>query len=205
MKNRVVARGALVLLLLELALAVVSWLLSALQLGGFNIGNSHSGLRSLIGSEGIRWFFGHFVSMLSRPVLVWLLLLAMAFGCLRRCGIACVLRGPRAYRERVALIFSMAVAVLLIAVLALLTLFPHALLLSATGSLLPSPFSASLVPSVAFVIISFSAVYGLTSGRFEGISDVCDSLFGGISSAAPLFLYYILLTQLYYSAIFVFG
>lgn len=205
MRSKMIARGALALFLLEVALAVVSWLLSALQLGGLDAGHAPAGVRSLIGSEGIRWFFGRFASMLAAPQLVWLLLFAMTLGIFRRCGISGALRRRRAYRERVALFFSVLVAAVLLSVVAVLALSPHALLLSATGSLFPSPFSASIVPSSAFIVISMSAVYGLTSGRFTGVADVCDSLFAGISWCAPVFLYYILLTQLCYSVVFVFG
>ena len=56
---------ALVLVLASLALVLVSWLLSA------TTGDS---VRSLLSSEGIRFFFGGFVSMLQTSQLIWLLL-----------------------------------------------------------------------------------------------------------------------------------
>lgn len=214
MRNKIPYRLALVLFLLEVVLVLVSWLLSALQLGGLEIGSDSIGVRSLLGSEGIRWFFGCFADSLATPLLVWLVVLAMAAGCLRRCGIVGALRrlpvrravgGPLLYRERAALFAAALVAVVSVAVMALLTLTPRAVLLSATGNLFPSPFSSSLVPAAAFALCVVAVVYGTVSGRFKSTADVCESLFAGISSAAPLFLYYILLTQLYYSAVFVFG
>lgn len=207
MRNKTVARVALCLFLLEAALVPVSWLLSAWR--------PDSGVRSLLGSEGVRWFLGRYADMLASPLLVWLLLLSMSAGCLRGSGLLSALRsllcgGSDAvrrlrYRERVALRFSIAVAAGFVAVMSALSLAPHAVLLSATGSLFPSPLTASIIPAAAFCAIVMSVVYGLVADRFRGITDVCGSLFAGIGVAAPLFLYYILLIQLYYSVVFVFG
>ena len=84
----------------------------------------------------------------------------------------------------------------------LLTAIPHAVLLSAVGGLWPSPFSASLVPVVAFSITLVSASYGLMSGRFDNISAVYDAVLQGIRQAAPLFLFYVLVVQIYESLCF---
>lgn len=206
--NRTTSRVALGLFVLEVALVPLSWLLSAWLPG--------SGVRSLLGSEGVRWFLGRYADMLASPLLVWLLLLSMSAGCLRRCGLLPALRSlfrgrvgggvrPLHYRERVALRFALAVAVGFVAVMSVLAFAPHAVLLSATGSLFPSPLSASLIPATAFCVILMSVVYGLVADRYRGITDVCESLAVGIASASPLFLYYILLIQLYYSVAFVFG
>jgi aminobenzoyl-glutamate transport protein len=49
------------MVLAELLLVLLSWLLSAMMVGG---------VRSLLSSEGIRWFFGQFASVLASAQLV---------------------------------------------------------------------------------------------------------------------------------------
>lgn len=183
---------ALALAVGQLLLLLVSWLLSAAF--------PASGIRSLLSSEGLRWFMGRFAYLMATPMLVWLLLGAMAFGCLWRSGL---LQRPSNYRERRALMLSLLLLALIVAVMLLLTIIPHAVLLSAVGGLWPSPFSSSLVPVLAFCITLVSACYGLVSGRFIGIADVYESLLHGIRQGAPLVLFYLLLMQIYESLKFV--
>ena len=127
----------------ELLLIMVSWLLSATMAGN---------VRSLLSTEGIRWLLGSFVDALQTPVLVWLLLLAMAYGCLQGCGCLGVSGDDnhRRYRHvltplRGALILTG----LFVGGVVLLVVAPPGVLLSATGSLWPSPFSRALVPLLA--------------------------------------------------------
>ena len=158
---------------------LVSWLLSAAF--------PSSGLRSLLSSEGLRWLMGHFAEMIATPVLAWLLLCAMAWGCLARSGL------------RRAQVMALLLLAVIVGVMLLLTAIPHAVLLSAVGGLWPSPFSSSLVPVVAFSITLVSASYGLMSGRLDNISAVYDAVLQGIRQAAPLFLFYVLIVQIYES------
>lgn len=183
---------ALALAVGQLLLLLVSWLLSAAF--------PASGIRSLLSSEGLRWFMGRFAHLMATPLLVWLLLGAMAFGCLWRSGL---LLRPSNYRERRALMLSLLLLALIVVVMLLLTVVPHAVLLSAVGGLWPSPFSSSLVPVLAFCVTLVSAFYGLVSGRFAGIADVYESLLQGIRQGAPLMLFYLLLMQIYESLRFV--
>ena len=200
MKSKLFAHIALVLVILELCLVPSSWVLSVLL--------PESGIRSMLGSEGVRWFFGRFDDFISGRTLAWLLLMAITVGCVRAGGLvevicrrSCLLH----YRERTARRFVICLSVAYVAVYAMLAFMPHAVLLSVSGCLFPSPFSASLVPVSAFGLCLVSIVCGIVSGRFRSVTDVYASLFQGIEHAAPLFLYYILLTQLYYSVLFVFG
>ena len=187
----------------EFLLLVVSWLLSATMT---------SGVRSLLSGEGIRWLLGRFVDTLQTPLLVWLLLLSMAYGCLRGCG--CLQRAvnrssDRVGRNRYRLLapFSGATFVTVLAVAMLLVLFlqPQAVLLSATGSLWPSPFSRGLIPLLALLCIVFAVSYGVLSGAFSSLSDVFQSLVDGIAASAPLFVVYVLGVQLVASFFFVLG
>ena len=187
--------GVLMLLLLiaEVVLILLSWILSAMRVDG---------VRSMLSGEGVRWFFGNFASMVASPWLAWLLLLLVALGCLQKSGL---IRQPHtSYRDRMALRLTFVFLVLYVGVCFSLTAIPHAVLLSSTGSLFPSPFSRSIIPILSFGIILVSVSFGLVSGRFQTLADVLDTLSFGCRKGAPLFIFYILLIQLYESLRFVF-
>ena len=191
MRNRL-PHIAFLLFAAQLLLMLVSWLLAAAI--------PTSGVRSLLSSEGLRWLLGHFSDMLGTPVLRCLLLLLIAYGSLKGCGI---LQFKSSYRQSRALIITLLLLVVYVGVIVLLGMIPHAVLLSATGSLWPSPFSAAIVPLFAFGITLLSTVYGYVAGRYCNMSDVYQSLINGIRSGAPLLLFYVLLGQLYYSLLFI--
>ena len=188
----------LVLLMAELLLFILSWLLSATRL---------EGVRSLLSSEGIRWFFGSFTEMVASPLLVWLLLGLIAYGCLKRSGLLNITQSKFSisYRQRVALRVSLVFLVIYVIMIALLTLTPHAILLSATGSLFPSAFSRSLIPILAFGICLVSLTYGLVSGHLSSLGDILGALSSGIADGAPVIILYLLFIQFYESLRFVFG
>ena len=187
------ARVGTALLLAELVLILVSWLLSA---------SMTEGVRSLLSSEGIRWFFGSFVRMMASPLLVWLVLSLIALGSLQKSGLLAM---QESYREKVALRAALSFLAIYVAVILLLTVFPHAILLSTTGSLFPSAFSRSLVPLVAFGLVLVSISFGVMSGRISTLSGILEALSFGIAKGAPLFILYILFMQFYESLWFVFG
>lgn len=198
MTSKLPARIAFALGVLEIGLVLASWVLSVLL--------PDSGIRSMLGSEGVRWFLGGFAKMLSGTLLVWLMLGAIAWGCVMESGVLDIFRRRRAlhYRERIARGFVVCLSLCYVALFVALAFMPNALLLSASGGLFPSPFSASLVPALSFGLCFISIAYGIVSGRFHTVDEIYQSLFAGIKTAAPLFLYYILLIQLYYSIVFVF-
>ena len=171
---------------------LVSWLLAAAI--------PTSGVRSLLSSEGLRWLLGHFSDMLGTPVLLCLLLLLMAYGSLKGCGI---LHFKSSYRHSRALIITFMLAVFYVGAIVLLVMIPHAVLLSATGSLWPSPFSAAIVPLLAFGVTLLSAVYGYVADSYRTMSDVYQSLIDGIREGAPWLLFYVLSGQIYYSLKFI--
>lgn len=191
--RRILSYSMVTLVVAESLLVLVSWVLSATLTGS---------VRSLLSSEGIRWFLGSFVSMLSRPGLVWLLLLSMACGSLWRSGLLTVCMAD--YRQRLAFRVVMVVVVLYLALILTLTAIPHAILLSATGCLFPSAFSRALVPILSFGVVVASLTFGLMSGRFQHLSDALYSLSYGIAESAPLFVLYVLFVQFLNSLAFVF-
>lgn len=191
MRNRLAIVGT-VLLVAEAALILISWILSATMTAG---------VRSLLSAEGIRWFFGCFTDMLASPPLAWLVLALMAVGCMQQSGILC---RQHSYRDRIALRVAAAFLAIYVVTLLLLTVVPHAVLLSATGSLFPSPFSNSLVAVVAFGLVVVSLAFGLVSGRLHTLADILEALSAGIRRGAPLFVVFILAMQLLESLKFVF-
>jgi aminobenzoyl-glutamate transport protein len=193
--KRFIFFSASTLIVAQLLLVLVSWLLSA---------TTGADYRSLLSEEGVRWYVSHFSELLLTPLLSWLLLLSMTGGCLLRSGLLVAFRQIGNYRERLALLVVFFLLALYIGVVLLLTVAPHAVLLSATGYLWPSPFSRALVPLLLFGILLASAVYGFVSHTFLKMDDVFQSLVDGLSAAAPLFLFYVLIVQFYKSLCFVF-
>lgn len=195
MKSKIVAHIALTLLILELVLVFVSWLLSATMTAG---------VRPLLSNEGVRWLCGHFVDVVLSPLLAWILLLGMACGVLVKSRLPHAIVHHESYRERLALRVSFVVLTGYVAIVVWMIAVPQALLLSATGSLWPSPFSRALVPLVAFGSSLVAVCYGSLSHTFSSLSSVTDAFAWGIAKAAPLLLLYVLAIQFYESLHFVF-
>lgn len=197
--TRTIALIALLLCIAQIALLLLSWGVSAVL--------PDASIRSLLSSEGIRWFFGNFTKNLATPVLVWLLLGSIAYGALLECGLAMAFAHPNrlTYREQFALRVVYVVIFVFIIVLLLLTVVPHAVLLSVTGSLFPSSFSDSIVPIVCFGICLVSVIFGVMSGRLKSLVEIFNVLVIGITYTLPLWLIYILAAELYFSILFVFS
>lgn len=201
--ERLVYRLTLAGALVQVALVLLSWLWSAAM--------PDSPVHSLLSAQGIRWFFGGFVEHLASPVLVWLLLAVLAVGSLRSSGVVTgVMRffsgKPTALTalQKFAVRSTLALLVLEFAVLAVLTLPPHAILLSVTGCLFPSSFSLALVPVVAFVCVTVSVFFGLLAGTFHSLSDVCRGICSASRVLGPLVLLYVVVCQLCHSVFYVF-
>ena len=196
------AACAVVLIMCLTLLVLSSWIISSAFPG--------TSVHSLLSSEGVRLFFGRFVGHAASWPLVWLLLLTIAWGVFRSSGLGEILgncsRNDRRLlsRQRFALTLSVVELVLILVVMILLTLVPHAILLGSTGTLFPSPFSRSFVAVLSFTVIVCSLTYGLASRQLTSLSDVMSALVSGFSSVIPLFVLYLLAVQLYYGILFVF-
>lgn len=191
--TRWIAATCLALIVAEAVLVLTSWILSVTMV---------EGVHSLLSSEGIRWFFGNFTHMMASPALVWLLLMLSALGTFQKSGLVAMRR--ESYRDRLALRFAILFLLAYVAAILMLTLMPHAVLLSATGSLVPSPFTRSLVSLIAFGIIIVAVAFGLFSGRLRNLSDILEALSFGIQKEASLVVLYIFFMQFYESLRFVF-
>lgn len=174
-------------------LVLLSWLLSATMV---------EGVRSMLTGEAVRWFLGHAVDVLFRPLLVWLLMGAVAWGCLSRSRL--LVAAANDLHRRAALRAAALVLLVCIGGVLLLTALPHAVLLSATGTLWHSPFSRALVPLCCFTVTFCSIGYGVIARTFTSLADIVAAFVGGLSDAAPLVLVYLLATPFYASLCYVF-
>ena len=192
------SRLCMVLLVAEGVLVIVSWLLSALRL---------EGVRSMLSSEGIRWFVGGFSDIVASPLLAWLLLMLIACGSIQQSGVIPLLgsKGKISFRDRLALRVASVFVLLYAIVICMLTIMPHAILLSVKGSLFPSAFSCSILPIICFGVTLFSIVFAMMSGHKKTGEDIIDILSYGIRQGASLVIIYIFAIQFYASLRFVFG
>lgn len=191
------SRLCTVLLVGQCVLVIVSWLLQAMRL---------EGVRSMLSSEGIRWFIGGFSDIVASRLLVWLILLLIALGSLQQSGVVTFFttKGERSFRDRLALRVAFGFLAIYAIVICMLTLIPHAILLSVKGSLFPSSFSRSIVPIVCFALTLFSVVYATMSGNKKTGEDILGILSYGIRQGASLIIIYIMAIQFYASLRFVF-
>ena len=194
MKSKICAYAMLLLALAQVILVLLSWLITAAMPDVFP--------RSMLSPEGIRWFFGSFTDNLESPWLVWLLLISIAWGTLQGSGI---LHYDRTiYRHRNALRLVSVEFVLFLSVILLLTIVPHAILLNVMGGIEASSFSRSILPYICLAIIVMSLSFGVVSNRFMGVEAIGETLSDGLRPAAPYFVIYILVNQLYSSIEYLF-
>ena len=202
----------LVLLIVQLALILLSWLITAAF--------PELPMRSMLSSEGIRWFFGSFVSNQLSPLLIYFIMIVMAAGaCVRSrlyttfCAMLSNMRSHLAksdnhykilYREKVGLRIALFEFIAYVIVMLLLTTVPHAILLSVTGQLFPSSFSSSFIPSLSLIIIIMSLSYGVASGTIDSVAKMHKVLVGGLEVGSRLVPTYVIGIQLYMSIIYVF-
>ena len=198
MKNKQLQRhlGVFIIILVvaQLMIILLSWLLSAAL--------PDLSAHSLLSSEGIRWFFGQFSSKIATPLTAWLIVAVIAYGCLSSCGIL-ELKHPLDFRQRVAIRFVVFEIVVFVAIILLLTLMPHAVLLSIDGDICSGSLANSIIPYLSLVVCMTSITYAYLSGRCNTKAELFDMLCEGNRQLSPLFIIYVLLTQLVYSVLYV--
>ena len=203
----------LVLLVSQLALILLSWLVTAAF--------PELPMRSVLSSEGIRWFFGSFVSNQLSPLLIYFIMAVMAVGACVRSRLYDALRETLSntrsslttssnhqhkvhYREKVGLRIALVEFIVYVIIMILLTAVPHAILLSVTGQLFPSSFSSSFIPSLSLIIIIMSLTYGVASGTIDSVAKMHKILVGGLEVGSKLVPTYVVGIQLYMSIRYVF-
>lgn len=184
----------IILVVAQLMIILLSWLLSA-ALPDLSV-------HSLLSSEGIRWFFGQFSSNIATPLTAWLIVAVIAYGCLSSCGIL-ELKHPLDFRQRVAIRFVVFEIVVFVAIILLLTLMPHAVLLSIDGDICSGSLANSIIPYLSLVVCVTSITYAYLSGSCNTKAELFDMLCEGNRQLSPLFIIYVLLTQLVYSVLYV--
>ena len=184
----------IILVVAQLMIILLSWLLSA-ALPDLSV-------HSLLSSEGIRWFFSQFSSNIATPLTAWLIVAVIAYGCLSSCGIL-ELKHPLDFRQRVAIRFVVFEIVVFVAIILLLTLMPHAVLLSIDGDICSGSLANSIIPYLSLVVCVTSITYAYLSGRCNTKAELFDMLCEGNRQLSPLFIIYVLLTQLVYSVLYV--
>lgn len=197
---RCVSSTCLLLLVLQVVLVLGSWIVRTID--------PASTIRSLMSGEGIRWYIGHFASLLASPLLVDMLLCALAYGVWTQGGMSRVCQDVRrgeqlSYRRHHALYAAAVVWAVLLLLTAWLTLSPHALLLSVTGTLADSSFSRGLIPLLAFAFTFSSMAYGLSAGILQSWHDVMHAMCRGLSAWAPAIVLYLFATQGYHALCYV--
>lgn len=197
MRNKVIAALALLLVVVQILLVLVSWIVSAVM--------PELAMRSLLGSEGIRWLFGTFTENMQTPLLVWGMLGGIAWGALKGSGLWTYAwqRERGTYRQRFAFRLVMLELLVFAVTIGTLTLLPHAVLLSVTGHLFPSSFSHSLIPLTCFILCVLSVSYGLMSGLMHSLADMFHALSVSLANLTPLWVLYVLGMELYASFRFV--
>lgn len=179
----------------QVVLILTSWLLTAAMPESFP--------RSLLSAEGIRWFFGRFVGNVESPLLVWLLLFSFMLGSLQHSGILHYRSSE--YRQRIAMRLALFEGIFFLLLILALVLVTHAILLNVMGGLLPSSFSASIVPYCCFSLMVMSVSFGVMSDRMKGVASVYEALVSGVGKMGGLLLIYVIGAQLYHSIIFLFS
>lgn len=197
MKHKIFASSIFIFIVLQILVILGSWFVTVMF--------PTLPVRSMLSSEGIRWFLGQYTSNLASPLLVWLVLAGMTYGTLRSSGLsrAIMYFSNISYRQRFALKVVVAELILFAIVLFLMTFLPQAILLSVTGEFFPSSFSRSLIPIVCFLLTLFSITYGLINTSFTSLTDIFNSLTSGITAISPWLVIYVFVIQLYYSILFV--
>lgn len=186
MSDRWFACVCLVLAVAEMVVIVGSWVMGMLM--------PDIGVRSMLSGDSVRWFFSNFTSFVSGEGLAWVLLLSMAWSSFKACGIVSM-RSHFTIDDKVALACAIVTLGFCVAVILLLSVVPHAALLSVSGSLYPSPLSKSLVAVVSFIVIFTSIVFGVMSGRYHSAADIFVPMCNGVSKSARLIVIYIFAAQ----------
>lgn len=132
--KRVIGFVVTMLVLAQGVLAFLSWVITSVF--------AETNMHSMLSSDGIRWMFGNFISNLTSPVIVWILLLAMAFGAVYKSGLHLLFDKSlkRQYRQLFGLKVVLAELCVYFIIISWLAFGPQAMLLGVTGHLYPGVF-----------------------------------------------------------------
>lgn len=191
------------ILVITVLLVCLSWLLSV-------VGEP---VRNLLSPEGIRWIFSNASSGFMNEPFSYFLQFVLMIGAFRASGLThalgSLLRWPgciaATYRQRRALFFSGVIALVYVGIILLLVFLPHAVLLSATGNLFPSPFSEGLVWATTTGVMLIALVYGTMSNTLRTFQEVIHVFYAGLEYYAVWIVVAILAAEFYAALDYVFG
>lgn len=193
---------AVILIAVLFLMILISWLISSAM--------PNTQVRSLLSSDGIRWFLGHLTDHICSPVLVWIILLTISYGTLKSSGfqdaMLRVIRGDGKilFRERFSLWVTVIEVVVIIAIYVPLVALPHPILLSSTGNLFPSPFSRSVIPVIAMTIVFTSLSFGIVSRQIQSLASAIHIMTSAFSYVSPIIVLYLIATVLLHTACYIF-
>ena len=179
--------------IMQLLWIIASWILTAFN-PAFNI-------RPILGGEGLRWFFGTFVDNISSCTIVWIILCGMSVGALLKSRLlhaVCSYKQTTRY-ERMALFVVFWEIMCMALMVVVLAFIPHAILLSALGTIVPSSFSTSIIPMSSFLICFISLTYGYMTGAYISIKSAFEAMCFGVGSVVPFIIAYIFTIEFYCS------
>ena len=199
MNNRllkIISYSTVTLATCQVLLILVSWFITSAM--------PDLNMRSMLSSEGIRWFLGQFTYNIASPVLVLITVTSIAYGCLVSSGLLDIKRNID-IRQRLSVRLVSLEVIIFVIIIVLLTSVPHAVLLNIDGHIFSKNFLMCMISYISFVILVISSTYSISVGRITSIPGLFAFMCEGIKKAAPIYIIYILAAQLYYSIIFVFS
>lgn len=152
-------------------------------------------VRTLLSAEGIRWFFLNNAKIFLAPTQVYLILFISVIGAFKRSGLDEFVvkyfgKGKMTYRQKVAFICMNIYVLVYMTVFIGLIIPPHAILLSATGSLTSSPFISGFIPVFTLCLHLASIIYGSISNRLRNMYECLSVLYWGIARYAIWIIIY---------------
>lgn len=161
-------------------------------------------IQNMLSAEGIRWLLQNLLPNVESSPWLTLFILVMGLGVLRDSGLlsACfhfVFRwrysAALSRKRRQALFLAITFFLIYVLVLSWATFSRHEILLGVTGTLERSPFLAGW-PLLLVIGIAFpGGVYGLASGKFQGLIDLIRSFSSLFVSMSGFFIYAFCMAQ----------
>lgn len=194
--NNTSARIAIVLLVIQLMLMLVSWLINAAA--------PHLPLRSLLSSEGVRWLFGNFTQNVLSPVLAYAIYVSAAYGVFK----SCLMKkrnndGNNIPKNSIWSKWHL-LMIIPLGVLAVLTIPRHAILRGVDGTLCSSSFFRALIPIFATLVIIWAIISGASKGNIKNVYQAYRMMAQGCKELAWWLPVYVIAIELWESFRFVF-
>lgn len=175
----------LIAILLAL-LPIVSWIASIY----------HSDINGLLSPAGIRWMFSSVVDNFADVPLAHILTGLVTLSILHTSGVLSAFTRRPSLKQRRAALITLTAAVALLILFSLLLILPHAVLLSAFGTISHSALAHGWYGLLALYLIVISNIYAYTSGRLYTLADFLQAHTSLIRSISPYFILLFLSSQL---------